>query len=275
MNDEIIKKIHDVNYKVLRAFDEICKANEIPYFLDSGTLLGAVRHHDFIPWDDDLDVAVFASDFPRLKAVLQEQLPPEYEYVEYTSYNGYFRNFINRVIVKGSQIRKMQPNEPYSKHATLGIDIFVMESAPENAFLRFVKITARRLTFAFALGHYWGLDYRNRPLFRKIVLYILASIGRLIPLKWLFRFHEFLVNYEPINEKELLLGINRTFPFLTCIFRKEWFSQSCNVQIRDLTLPAPIGYDSILKAFYGDYMQLPPEEERKPRCTLDEVTIPE
>lgn len=275
MNDDLLKKVHDINYKVLRAFDEICKANGIPYFLDSGTLLGAVRHHDFIPWDDDLDIAVFACDFPRLKAALIEQLPPELEYVEYTSFNGYFRNFINRVSVKGSQFRNMQPNEPYSKQATLGLDIIVMESVPDNAFVRTLRIAARRLNFAFALGHYWKLDYKNRPLFRKIVLFILASIGRFIPLKWLFHFHEWLINSKPINETGLLVGVNRTFPYLTRTFKNEWYSQSCNVQIRDLTLPAPIGYDSILKTLYGDYMKLPPEKNRIPQCIRDGIQLPE
>ncbi|MBR5709366.1 MAG: LicD family protein [Thermoguttaceae bacterium] len=275
MNDEIIKKVHDVNYKVLRAFDEICKANDIPYFLDSGTLLGAVRHHDFIPWDDDLDIAVFASDFPRLKAVLQEQLPPEYEYVEYASYNGYFRNFINRVTVKGSLFRKMQPNEPYSKQATLGIDIFRLESAPENAILRSLKIAARRLIYAFALGHYWRWNCKSRSYFGKIILIILVNIGRLIPLKWLFHFHEFLVNSKPINENSFIIAANYSFPELSCTYRKEWYSQSCNVQIRDLTLPAPIGYDSVLKTMFGDYMQLPPEDERAPKCIHDGIVLPE
>ncbi len=275
MNNEIINKIHDINYKTLRMFDSICKANDIPYFLDSGTLLGAVRHQDFIPWDDDLDIAVFASDFPRLKAVLQEQLPPEYEYVEYTTYNGYFYDFINRISVKGSRLKELEPGNPYSNANSLGLDIFVLESAPDNAFLRSLRIAVRKLVYAFAMGHRWKLNYKNKTVLERFVLSILSSVGWLIPLKWLFQFQEYLVNPKPENEKGFLIGVNYIFPELSCTYKKEWYNQICSVQIRDLALPAPVGYDFVLKTMYGDYMQLPPEEKRVPQHIQEGVILPE
>ncbi len=275
MNNEIINKIHDINYKTLRMFDSICKANDIPYFLDSGTLLGAVRHQDFIPWDDDLDVAVFACDFPRLKSALTEQLPPEYEYVEYTVHNGYFYDFINRISVKGSRLKELEPGNPYSNANSLGLDIFVLESAPDNAFLRSLRIAVRKLVYAFAMGHRWKLNYKNKTVLERFVLSILSSVGWLIPLKWLFQFQEYLVNPKPENEKGFLIGVNYIFPELSCTYKKEWYNQSCNVQIRDLVLPAPVGYDSVLKTMYGDYMQLPPEEKRVPQHIQDGTVLPE
>lgn len=275
MNDDILKKVQDINYKTLRVFDSICKANDIPYFLDSGTLLGAVRHQDFIPWDDDLDIAVFACDFPRLRTALTEQLPPEYEYIEYTSHSGYFYDFINRVSVKGSRLKELEPNSPYSKANMLGLDIFVLESAPDNAFVRSLRVAVRKLIYGLAMGHRWKLSYKDKTFFERIVLFILSSVGWMIPLKWIFQFHEYLVNSKPINDKGGLLGVNYLFPDLSCTYRKEWFSQSCSVQIRDLDLPAPVGYDSVLTALYGDYMQLPPEEERVPLHINEDVALPE
>ena len=275
MSNEIINKIHDINYKTLRMFDAICKANGIPYFLDSGTLLGAVRHQDFIPWDDDLDVAVFACDFPRLKTALTEQLPPEYEYVEYTAHNGFFYDFINRISVKGSRLKELEPNNPYSKANSLGLDIFVLESAPDNSVVRSLRIAVRKLVYAFAMGHRWKLNYKNKTVLERFVLSILSSVGWLIPLKWLFQFQEYLVNSKPINENGFLIGVNYIFPELSCTYKTEWYNQSCSVQIRDLTLPAPVGYDSVLKTMYGDYMQLPPEEKRVPQHIQDGTVLPE
>ncbi|MBR5709368.1 MAG: LicD family protein [Thermoguttaceae bacterium] len=275
MNDEIIKKVHDINYKVLRVFDEFCKANEIPYFLEGGTLLGAVRHQDFIPWDDDLDVVVFACDFPRLKSTLIEQLPPEYEFIEYTSHNGYFYDFINRISVKGSRLKKLEPDNPYSNANSLGIDIFVLESVPNNAVVRSLRFAVRKLVYAFAMGHRWKLNYKNKTSLERIVLSVLSSVGWFIPLKWLFQFQEYFINAKLSDDKTYLSAVNYTFPNLSCTFKKEWYSSSCNVQIRDLMLPAPVGYDSVLKTIYGDYMQFPPEEKRVPQHIQDETLLPE
>ena len=149
-----------------------------------------------------------------------------------------------------------------------------MESAPENAFLRSTKIAIRKLYYILAYGHYWGFKYKS-SIFRNIIIFILRNIGRLIPLKWLFHFHEWLINYEPINEKGFLIGVNYIFPELSCTYKKEWYNQSCRVQIRDLVLPAPVGYDSVLKTMYGDYMQLPPEEKRVPQHIQDGTVLPE
>ena len=62
---------------ILIEIDRICRKHDIPYWLDSGTLLGAVRHGGFIPWDDDVDIAIMRSDYPRLKEYLTEELPKD------------------------------------------------------------------------------------------------------------------------------------------------------------------------------------------------------
>lgn len=74
--------------EILKEVDKICRRHNIPYYLEGGTLLGAIRHHGFIPWDDDLDISVLKKDFPRLKKALQNELPENLIYQDrWTDFN--------------------------------------------------------------------------------------------------------------------------------------------------------------------------------------------
>ena len=91
---ERLERIHELLFDMLTAIDELCQKHEITYYLDSGTLLGAVREKDFIPWDDDADITMKREDYEKLLAVANE-LPEPYRLVTPDSYGGYFFDFFN------------------------------------------------------------------------------------------------------------------------------------------------------------------------------------
>ena len=85
----ILRKAQLRMLEILIAVDKICRKHHIDYFLDSGTLIGAVRHKGFIPWDDDLDIAIRREDFPRLQKALKEELPSNYCYQDMSTDDQY------------------------------------------------------------------------------------------------------------------------------------------------------------------------------------------
>ena len=89
---EKLEKIHSVLFDMLREIASLCDKYEIEYFLDSGTLLGAVRHQDFIPWDDDADIAMKRSEYEKFLKVADE-LPKPYLLIQPQDYGGYFFDF--------------------------------------------------------------------------------------------------------------------------------------------------------------------------------------
>ena len=99
-------KVHEANLKILKELDRICRKYKIRYALDAGTLIGAVRHKGFIPWDDDADVVLIRSQYEALKKVIKRELPDTMELLEPDSYRGgrAFYDFTPRIIYKNSQV---------------------------------------------------------------------------------------------------------------------------------------------------------------------------
>ena len=75
---EVLKKLHTVQLKMLKDFSEVCDKYEIPYFVVYGTAIGAVRHHGFIPWDDDIDVAMLRVDYNKFFEIFENEMGDEY-----------------------------------------------------------------------------------------------------------------------------------------------------------------------------------------------------
>lgn len=100
-----LTKVHEVNLKLLKEIDRICRKYKIKYALDSGTLLGAVRHGGFIPWDDDVDVMFTRKNYEMFAKVVRRELPEDMSFVEPNEYHGgkAFYDFISRVTYNKSQ----------------------------------------------------------------------------------------------------------------------------------------------------------------------------
>lgn len=226
---------------ILIEVDKICRKHKIEYFLDSGTLLGAVRHGGFIPWDDDLDIAIRSEDLPRLRKALQKELPDNLSYQDKTTDWNYFMT-IGKVRDKKSVF-----NDPYfkrTKERGIYIDIFLVEPIVPlwlKDSVDFVYIRCLR-----------GIHNYSDRVIEKILgyLFYLPSVIAVQTCKWIAKL---------FNSKK----IGRAFGFKSVMFvDSDIIFPVREIKFEGHSFMAPNNIDAFLKNLYGDYMQIPPEDKR-------------
>jgi len=258
-----IEELHDKLFEMLMMFDDICKRHGIVYYLDSGCAIGAVREHDFIPWDDDIDIAMMRSEYERLKEVLKTDLPSQYRHVEPSDYSPFFFDFIPRIIDTTIPLRR-ETEEDRAYHNLqnrMSIDIIILDSVPDSQWKQRSIIIKCKFYYGMARSKRFSVDTKRMNLMEIIVSGFCAFMGKHIQLEKLISLYE--NNTKQYNEIDsaTVIRSNSTVPFIEC-FKKEYYSSTCNMPFHGGLAPLPIGYDDILRKMYGDYLT-PKRDEKK------------
>lgn len=235
--------------ELLKEFDRVCKKHGIKYFLFAGSALGAVRHQGFIPWDDDLDVALFRQDYEKLM-----RLPA----TEWNNAYYFQREFSQHWPMFFSKLRKnnttcLEKYHPKDKqiHQGIYIDVFPIDGAYANPILRKVQYYASRVVVAKALDR---RGYETDSKKKKIVM----VLCRMLPMK------PFLRMVKKQGETELVHSfLGATSSYQKGIYRRQWLEKSVMMDFEDGKFPVPGDHDAILRTMYGDYMRLPDENQRQ------------
>ncbi|MCM1213583.1 MAG: LicD family protein [Lachnospiraceae bacterium] len=239
--------------EVLAVIEQICDKYDIRYFAEGGTLLGAVRHKGFIPWDDDVDICMLREDFDRFLAVAENELPDDYHLFSIDTnrnWTQFFARIINASSIDYSSQRLQQFHGcPY----VVGVDIFPLDTVPEDPQLE------ETFTTYFAVLYQTGANYKQ----------LSSDIGELIPE--LEELYPIKIDRDGDIQNQLLRSAkliaksyqNSGSPLMVeftshvshkYFYRKEWFRDCVYLPFEHFELPAPIDYDAVLTALYGDYM---------------------
>lgn len=224
---------------------DICEKNDIPWWLSSGTLLGAARHEGFIPWDDDLDIVMLRKDRKRLDKILHSLDSEEYFYqtitsdVEYTNSFGKFRK-------KEGRIQTRNRRTKYYRYGGIGFDIFSIEKTN-----RFSSYMAK---FFYTNLQHPTLYIKNRAVRRFMIRFVeVLNFGLLIPLLRLIG----KINFTGEYHYELGNGFYRS-----TFFEKDIFPLK-TAKFEGREFPVPNNMDAYLSRVYGDWRKLPSEKEIK------------
>lgn len=276
--DNPIKLIHYANRIILAEVDRICREEKIEYFIDSGTLLGAVRHQGFIPWDDDIDIMFKREELEKFRMACKKHLDSKFEFVEPSDFNGNFFDFVPRILWKKSQLRTPTAEEEFYNHKQncVAVDFFILDSAPDNGLKFAWQILLLKAIYGMSMGHRYQVDYSKYSTLQKLYVGMLSKIGKLFKMETLFGWYDRVSVWGNKKPSKRYFSSNTLLSYINVLFDKEWFGDAVRLPIDDLMLCAPAGYQEILEAYYGDYMQLPPEEERVPiHATLEQIRIEE
>lgn len=259
-----INKIHEVNLNILKEVDRVCKKNKVVYYLESGTLLGAVRHNGFIPWDDDIDLLVKREDLAKFIKACKKDLDTKYEIITPKDFNGHFFDFVPRIIVKDSQLRNTTAEDKFygNMQNRIALDIFVLDSTSSNRLAQKIHVIKHKMVYGLAMGHRYKIDYSKYSLANKVFSGALAKTGKHISLNRIFSWQEKLaIKYNEKSTEDCMVS-NYILKEIGYVFKKEWYKKADRVRFEDCELDCPVGWDNILKVLYGDYMKLPDEKDQ-------------
>ncbi len=271
-----VRTIQDILIKMTAEFDRVCQKYDLRYYAICGTLIGAVRHHDIIPWDDDMDVAMPRADFEKLRKIAREEWKDtEYELLMFNEYGGgAFLDFMPRIIYKNAR----QPIKVFDKvlgKATadiedrLFIDIYVMDNASDQEQQHMKTIDIMKKVYALCMGHRAYVDFeeyagRNSEKFMKQLRWA-VRVGRMLPanfLMWLY--DRFSRRFNQVQTADYFMPSCA----ITCIerrFSKKFFGRGVRVPFRDIEIVIPDDADGLLEAMgYHGYMIPLPESLRRP-----------
>lgn len=236
---------------MLKDLDAVCRKNGIRYQLFSGTALGAVRHHGFIPWDDDLDVVMLRADYERFLACAEQELDGDKYFVQ-REFSAHWPMQFSKLRRNGTAcMEKFRPRDP-EMHQGVYLDIFPCDDAAKSPLVRRLQYLASRIVVAKCL---YARGYETNSLLKKCFM----QLCRLLPLS---PFRRFCVKRRPTS------GMVHTFfgagsKYQKNIYERAWFEQSILLPFEDGRFPVSAHCDALLTKLYGDYHRIPSEQERK------------
>lgn len=263
MNNEItLKEMQQIELNLLLKFKKLCEENNLHYLLYGGTLLGAIRHKGFIPWDDDVDVIMPRNDYKKFIELFKNNQDPTINLLSAHNAPDYYLLFAKlvdtRTTVDYFGVRKIN-------NLGVSMDIFPLDGMPEGE-----EDSAKLLKWI--------------RLYKRIMWGAIITAERRIPRKWYLKLPKELINfcYRVIGYKkpmQMVEQLVRRYNIENSKYvgspvsswgnkrvgkiKKEKFFNHIPVEFCGHQFNAPAGYDEFLTLFYGDYMQLPPEEKRR------------
>ncbi|SEW03062.1 lipopolysaccharide cholinephosphotransferase [Prevotella sp. khp7] len=247
-----MKKVWAVELDLLRQLIEVCQRENLRMWVDGGTLLGAVRHQGFIPWDDDIDVCMPRPDYDRLTAISGQVFKEPYFYQNAYTDKDYFAGHAQLRNSRTAAIRPSASFNPFNQG--IFIDIFVLDGVPEEETerRRVWKASRRMQHFLKAKNLNILISGRWLQVFRKI-----QSRRAVSKTGWtsLYRQAEDQLRLASFDESKEVAEIS--FSAYDIVLDRHIFDDTVWLDFEDMKVPAPSGYDQLLRTQYGENYMTP------------------
>ncbi|AMD17757.1 hypothetical protein TL18_06840 [Methanobrevibacter sp. YE315] len=256
-DDETLQHIKDVTLLILKDFKEICEENNLKYYLWFGTEIGAVRHQGFIPWDDDIDIVMFREDYEKFLKIMEEKNCEKYTVLDSRYNEEYFFQF-GRLSLNGTHWVEFW-DKFVSFDLGMHIDLFILDKLPNNNIKRFFFMRICLILCKFYAISTIKFDEGSKIV--QLIVNTLHPIFNVIGLTPSYFQKKLPKLFRKYENKDCKYYADLTLNYLS-YFKLSDFEPSKVVQFEDIQATIPNNQDATLGQIYGDYMTLPPEEDR-------------
>ncbi len=253
MREINLAQLKEIQLGILRAVAQFCRKNSIRFWLDSGTLLGAVRHKGYIPWDDDIDIGMFRSDYNKMIKTFN-QCHDRYQFmcleIDDNFYLPHAKVFDRNTIL-------FEPDENGAR-IYVNIDVFVFDNAPDNNEMlkrMYDKRDFYRNVYYVQTGQAAVTGSFLKVFLGKMYIKAVSAVGNN------YAVHKMAENSKKYAGRHTKrVGSFTSYTRMAC--NKSAFNHFIDIEFEGELYPVPAGYDELLRSYYGEYMRLPPVEKR-------------
>lgn len=264
-----LSKVQNIILEIFKQVNSFCVDNNINYYILGGTLLGAVRHKGFIPWDDDIDIGIPRHDYEKFLDKISACLPENYELHTYQNNNNHHYYF-SRIVDKRYSLKRLGSLE--ERNEEIWVDIFPLDGMPNNILIR--KIHMMRLLINRALYHIScfekiNIKRPNRPLSEKIIINIIKITrfgSKLDTQKKLQKIDSLLKKYSYTKSKYIVNFMGQ-YKFKE-MFPVEYYGKGKLYEFEGIKLKGPERYHEVLSQMYGDYMTPPKDQDKNAHASV-------
>jgi len=266
MNDEKfpIREIQKKQLDILVYFRDFCREHDLYFVLAGGTCLGAVRHKGFIPWDDDIDVFMMREDYEKLPGLWKK-------YADTRRYSCVRSNKKYNIHHTATEIKDNHTtfinkhSVDLDIHQGVMIDVIPLDGIPQSKWKRFLQMIDSMVYCCF--------NFQRLPEHKSRAVYYLTKLalstvrsGKMRYFLW--RRAEARLSRYPVRECDYVASLGEGMTIMRQRLKKEWMTHAVEMEFEGYQMPLPAGYHEFLSISYGDYMKLPPKEERVLRHTI-------
>lgn len=248
-----LEDLKEIELQILEYIDQVCRENNIDYYLDGGTLLGAVRHKGYIPWDDDIDLTVNRRDFKKLMTLLN-QGDGRYKALSMYDHEDYY--YFHAKVVD-TQTELIEDLGVPIRDMGVFVDIFPLENFPNQKLKRRIMQTRVRILRA---AHYAVLvpeeKAKSLGTYNKMLRALYKKKGWRAIQEKVDNMLSALT--EPTDYMSDIVGVRSYYNDA----KAAYFKEKVYLEFEGRQFPAPSRYDEYLTLMYGDYMTMPPVEQR-------------
>lgn len=260
-----LRELQQVSIYIYRDLMKFCEQNDIKVYLHGGSLIGAIRHEGFIPWDDDIDVCMSRPDYEKLLTISNGgKISSKCTVVDPES-NSDFNGYIPVVVYNDSKLVSGQYRHP--EDLKISVSIFIYDGISENKLIQklyYMHMYALRAEHALCRADFNHVNTKAAKIFGPFLQRFYSDRGinkyknKVLRLQKKFRY-----------EKSKMVSTNADYKASVEVFPKADFESFVNIQFEGINSYTYSYYDLHLKKYYGNYMQLPPVEEQTAKHDFD------
>lgn len=251
-----MRNVWAIQLRMVQKLLDVCNRHHLKIWADGGTLLGLVREHGYIPWDDDIDMLMFREDYDKLVSIAPQEFKSPFFFQNAFTDKNYFKGHSQLRYDGTAAILEIDINQPF--HQGIFIDIFVYDSIPDvkdSEWRRRLKTADRIFDSLFQYSYGTRITSNLPKILYSPFNYINCKRNK--PMDLYRRYEDLFREYNTKSCQEIACPCFSREIFKTSTKLKDWYRETIYLPFEDIKLPAPIDYDKVLRKQYGDDYMIP------------------